>query len=221
MNPKQENSQVGDLNAMTGKDLKLLLLGAGESGKSTIYKQIRILKNKNYDKEDLEQFATAIKTNVIISIKALVEACSTLKIEIKTQENKDFAEKIKKWEEDNYGNIIKDFDETYAEKLSNLWEDIGIQSALEHRSKYQLLDSTEYFFENLKKICSREYIPSNEDILRCRVKTIGIVNVEFQEADIKYKIFDVGGQRNERRKWIHCFDNVNAIIFVVSLMNTI
>jgi ClpP class serine protease len=91
----------------------------------------------------LEQFATAIKTNVIISIKALVEACSTLKIEIKTQENKDFAEKIKKWEEDNYGNIIKDFDETYAEKLSNLWEDIGIQSALEHRSKYQLLDSTE------------------------------------------------------------------------------
>jgi GTPase SAR1 family protein len=34
MNPKQENSQVGDLNAMTGKDLKLLLLGAGESGKS-------------------------------------------------------------------------------------------------------------------------------------------------------------------------------------------
>jgi guanine nucleotide-binding protein G(i) subunit alpha len=30
-------------------------------------------------------------------------------------------------------------------------------------------------------------------------------------------IFDVGGQRNERKKWIHCFDNINALIFMVAL----
>ena len=32
-----------------------------------------------------------------------------------------------------------------------------------------------------------------------------------------FHIFDVGGQRNERKKWIHCFDNVTAVIFVASL----
>ena len=30
-------------------------------------------------------------------------------------------------------------------------------------------------------------------------------------------MFDVGGQRNERKKWIHCFDGVNAIIFVAAI----
>ncbi|VDO54211.1 unnamed protein product [Brugia timori] len=31
------------------------------------------------------------------------------------------------------------------------------------------------------------------------------------------EVIDVGGQRSERKKWIHCFDNVNAIIFISSL----
>ena len=32
-----------------------------------------------------------------------------------------------------------------------------------------------------------------------------------------FKMIDVGGQRSERRKWIHCFEDVNAIIFVVAI----
>jgi guanine nucleotide-binding protein G(i) subunit alpha len=30
-------------------------------------------------------------------------------------------------------------------------------------------------------------------------------------------MFDVGGQRSERKKWIHCFENVTSIIFCVAL----
>jgi hypothetical protein len=30
-------------------------------------------------------------------------------------------------------------------------------------------------------------------------------------------MFDVGGQRNERKKWIHCFENVTAVLFVAAL----
>jgi guanine nucleotide-binding protein subunit alpha len=30
-------------------------------------------------------------------------------------------------------------------------------------------------------------------------------------------MFDVGGQRSERKKWIHCFENVTAILFLVAI----
>lgn len=39
----------------------------------------------------------------------------------------------------------------------------------------------------------------------------------FQIGELKYKLFDVGGQRSERKKWIHCFENVTAIIFLVAI----
>lgn len=61
------------------------------------------------------------------------------------------------------------------------------------------------------------YLPTDQDILRSRVKTTGITETTFLVGDLTYKIFDVGGQRSERKKWIHCFENVTALVFLVSL----
>lgn len=64
---------------------------------------------------------------------------------------------------------------------------------------------------------SKSYVPTDQDILRTRVKTTGITEVVFPVDTLMYRIFDVGGQRSERRKWIHCFENLTGIIFMVSL----
>ena len=50
-----------------------------------------------------------------------------------------------------------------------------------------------------------------------RVKTTGVSEIEFVANDTKFRLVDVGGQRNERRKWMHCFQDVTAVIFVVAL----
>ncbi len=50
-----------------------------------------------------------------------------------------------------------------------------------------------------------------------RVRTTGMVMTDIKEAPFTYQIVDVGGQRSERRKWIHCFDNVRAIVFLEGL----
>ena len=67
-------------------------------------------------------------------------------------------------------------------------------------------DSAEYFLNNLNRIKGRDYIPSVMDVLRTRVKTTGIVETNFQYKDLYFQLFDVGGQRSERKKWIHCFE---------------
>merc|ERR1719245_1128058 len=62
-----------------------------------------------------------------------------------------------------------------------------------------------------------DYQPTEQDILRTRVKTTGIVEVHFSFKNLNFKLFDVGGQRSERKKWIHCFEDVTAIIFCVAM----
>ena len=39
----------------------------------------------------------------------------------------------------------------------------------------------------------------------------------FCVAVANFRLFDVGGQRSERKKWIHCFEDVTAIIFCVAM----
>jgi len=61
------------------------------------------------------------------------------------------------------------------------------------------------------------YLPTDQDILRSRVKTTGITEMTSKVRELMYKLFDVGGQQSEWKKWIHCFVNVTALVFLVSL----
>jgi signal recognition particle receptor subunit beta len=61
------------------------------------------------------------------------------------------------------------------------------------------------------------FVPSVDDILHCRVKTLGIVEMKFNYQGSDFMMVDVGGQRTERRKWIHAFGDVTLLMFVASL----
>jgi guanine nucleotide-binding protein G(i) subunit alpha len=67
------------------------------------------------------------------------------------------------------------------------------------------------------RIVASDYLPNEMDVLRARTKTTGIYETRFQMGQLSIHMFDVGGQRSERKKWIHCFENVTSIIFCVAL----
>jgi GTPase SAR1 family protein len=114
-------------------------------------------------------------------------------------------------------NVGKIWTEQLGKNISDLWDDPGIKKTYERRNEFQLDDSAPYFFSNLSRINQSNYIPTESDVLRSRVKTTGIVEMDFKMNNQTVKLIDVGGQRNERKKWIHCFEGVTAIIFVSSL----
>jgi len=95
----------------------------------------------------------------------------------------------------------------------------SIKTIYDNRSKIQLIDSASYLLDraNLTRIGEPTYTPSRDDILRARLRTSGIVERIFKIGEHAFKFVDVGGQRNERRKWIHCFQDVTAVIFVTAI----
>jgi len=79
------------------------------------------------------------------------------------------------------------------------------------------MDSAAYFFNEVLRIGTPKYLPTETDVLRARAKTVGIKETRFNMGQLSIHMFDVGGQRSERRKWIHCFESVTSIIFCTAL----
>jgi len=195
------------------KTIKLLLLGTGESGKSTIFKQMQILYDSGFTEIDQTVFKGVLRSNVVEAMQTLIQGMEVFELEFKSNSADDSAQYI---EELEYLNT--DFwEEEIVEHVQKLWGDAMIQEVYRNRAKLQLLDSTKYFFENIDRIGANGYVPNTMDILRARLRTSGIVEKTFLVRQQVFRFLDVGGQRNERKKWLHCFDSVTSIMFVAAI----
>lgn len=195
-------------------EVKLLLLGAGESGKSTILKQMKLIHDSGYAKEDRDSFKEIIFSNTIQSMRVIIEAMERLEISLADASLKEHAQKILDMPNQIEAEV---FPSDIAQSIKLLWADTGVQECFNRSREYQLNDSAKYYFDAIDRISASDYSPTDQDVLRSRVKTTGITETKFQVGDLVYRMFDVGGQRSERKKWIHCFENVTAIIFLVAI----
>ncbi|XP_004713879.1 guanine nucleotide-binding protein subunit alpha-14 [Echinops telfairi] len=195
------------------RELKLLLLGTGESGKSTFIKQMRIIHGSGYSDEDRRGFTKLVYQNIFTAMQAMIRAMDSLRIHYVCEQSQENAQVIKEVEVDKVSALSK----TQVEAIKQLWRDPGIQECYDRRREYQLSDSTKYYLTDIDRIAMPSFVPTQQDVLRVRVPTTGIIEYPFDLENIIFRIVDVGGQRSERRKWIHCFEKVTSIIFLVAL----
>ncbi|XP_034249118.1 guanine nucleotide-binding protein G(q) subunit alpha isoform X1 [Thrips palmi] len=195
------------------RELKLLLLGTGESGKSTFIKQMRIIHGSGYSDEDKKGFIKLVYQNIFMAMQCMIRAMPLLKISFANGDNMDKAELVRVVDFET----VTTFESPYVEAIKDLWADPGVQECYDRRREYQLTDSAKYYLNEIDRVADSNYLPNEQDILRVRVPTTGIIEYPFDLEEIRFRMVDVGGQRSERRKWIHCFENVTSIIFLVAL----
>jgi len=74
-----------------------------------------------------------------------------------------------------------------------------------------------YFFDDIDRVSAEDYVPTRDDIIRVRIKTTGVQFYEVTDKERLWMFIDVSGQRSERRKWIHAFDGVRAVLYISAL----
>ena len=185
--------------------VKLILLGAGGGGKSTIVKQLRIIHEAGYSQEDCKRYRHVVFSNSIESLVDIISAMRKLQINfadsLRHQDAKDFFDIIGKSSD---GQLTSDL----GKLMERLWRDTGVQLCDSQSRKYQLNDSAGYYLNDLRRLASPHYIPTIQDVLQTRVRSTGIAQTQFTYKNLLFKVFDVAGHRSERKKWFHCFEGI-------------
>eukprot|EP00002_Diphylleia_rotans_P036020 TRINITY_DN78_c0_g2_i2.p1 TRINITY_DN78_c0_g2~~TRINITY_DN78_c0_g2_i2.p1 ORF type:complete len:237 (-),score=56.67 TRINITY_DN78_c0_g2_i2:14-724(-) len=181
-NSRNIDAQLKKEKAKLDSEVKLLLLGAGESGKSTIVKQMKIIHQEGYTAEERASFKEVIYSNTIQSMKSLITNAEKLGVKIETPENEERALKISDLQSSGEA-----WSAEIGKDIQELWKDKGIQETFSRKSEFQLNDSAQYYFENLERITSASYVPDEQDVLRSRVRTTGIVEIQFNYGNLRFR----------------------------------
>ncbi|KIY73346.1 G-alpha-domain-containing protein [Cylindrobasidium torrendii FP15055 ss-10] len=108
-----------------------------------------------------------------------------------------------------------------APVMQDLWRDSAVQQRLREK-RIRLEESSGFYLDEIPRITATKYIPTDADVLKARLKTMGVVEHTFliqsgSNRGVEWKIFDVGGARNQRQAWAPYFEDVNAIIFLAPI----
>ncbi|KAL0958015.1 hypothetical protein HGRIS_000188 [Hohenbuehelia grisea] len=110
-----------------------------------------------------------------------------------------------------------------ARDMAHLWSDTWVRDTLKRR-KVRLEEGPGFFLNDLERVTSLKYMPSEDDVLKARLKTVGVSEYRFEmeiaagrDSGTEWRIVDVGGSRSQVATWVPFFDDVDAIIFLAPI----
>eukprot|EP01126_Amoeba_proteus_P020967 TRINITY_DN2128_c0_g2_i7.p1 TRINITY_DN2128_c0_g2~~TRINITY_DN2128_c0_g2_i7.p1 ORF type:complete len:368 (+),score=93.37 TRINITY_DN2128_c0_g2_i7:89-1192(+) len=190
---------------------KLLLLGTGDAGKSTFCKQMQVIHTGGFKQEEIDRFAEILRDNCITSMHTILLACKDWGVTFDGPTGVLCEEVLS----------VTDLTPKIAEKIITLSETEAVKKAIERANELQIPgggSGAQYYFKHTKRFADPDYKPDVEDIMRAKMRTTGICEINFRNSSgQEFVMVDVGGQRSERRKWLHCFGDVTAVIFLVAI----
>lgn len=180
-------------------------------------------------KEELDHFADIVRCNcltlmVVLSkfVESKPELLKLLNSRNLRKAHGELLEAFQQYKDGAEQSNAKSFI-AFLPQIAMLWGSPGYQEAWVRRSETDAIDSHYTYMEDIERIAGDDYVPTQNDILLARVRTEGITTHSYdipnenKNSTTTFEMYDVGGQRYYRKTWLHCFDNVDAIIYVASL----
>ncbi|KAG8857418.1 hypothetical protein FRB96_005717 [Tulasnella sp. 330] len=211
---KEVEKHMKETRHHMAQQVKVLLLGSGDSGKSTVLKQMKLIHNVAFTPQEMEYFRQLVFSNIVLGMRAILDAAEEWELDI-NDDNEKYMPMF-----DDSPDDIRDGDplpQRWLEPLKSLWDDPAVQKARSRGNEAALPENLPYFYKSLDRFFTPDYVPNVQDIIRTRARTTGITETVFKLKNHDMHMLDVGGQKSERRKWIHCFSDVTTILFLVSL----
>ncbi|KAJ7079393.1 heterotrimeric G-protein alpha subunit, GPA3-like protein [Mycena belliarum] len=197
------------------KEYKILLLGSGEAGKSTILKQMKIIYQDGFSPEELAAYIPTIHKNVFDSIHAILKFLVISDMKFVRLPNRRLSQKVLHATSPTRAPVL--LSPAMAKAIHQLFRDPIIPQLEYMRRDFYLMDNADYFLDAVLRIGKQGYVPTVADVLHARQPTTGISEMHFNMGRLPVHMFDVGGQRAERKQWIQCFESVSSIIFCTAL----
>eukprot|EP01122_Echinamoeba_exundans_P005047 TRINITY_DN15228_c0_g1_i1.p1 TRINITY_DN15228_c0_g1~~TRINITY_DN15228_c0_g1_i1.p1 ORF type:complete len:337 (+),score=47.83 TRINITY_DN15228_c0_g1_i1:3-1013(+) len=183
-------------------DHKILFLGTANSGKTTIYKQMLSLcqSGETLEKDLPRQFMLSCLRSLVAARKKYLE------------NSQNDADDDVQWLEQPGA----------EELLSSFWLQEATQRAFADKYRNHVPENVEYFLStHAQRILAPNYEVEVGDVLRCYLPTTSnhVTKIQFFDSRRTAEVYDVGGQRSARKKWIHTFEKVDVIIYCASLVD--
>ncbi|KAJ7208780.1 heterotrimeric G-protein alpha subunit, GPA1-like protein [Mycena rebaudengoi] len=188
-------------------EINILLLGAGGAERSVL-KQLMLLHPPGPTDRERSVYREVIFSNITLSMRAVLEAMPALEISLSPQ-NDARRTAILSLPEMIEADIV-------PRDIADAIGAFDVKEAIRRRNEFQLSESAAYYFNAIDRIAAVDYVPSDQDILRCRVKASGVAELSLQVDELKYKS-STQWPTLRRQKWLHYLENVKAILFCADL----
>jgi len=205
----RESSKL--LRNKLNRRINMLLLGTGDAGKSTFIRQLRNIYEVGIPRQERVKFTNILRDNCLNGLQKLVQGCTEFDIIIPDSLQ-------------YHADIVLNADTLtteVAQSILKLWKSQCIKRVLHDYHKFLLIpggiSGVTYYVQNVARFADEEYEPTTEDVIRAKLRTTGVTEVSFQIGNQEYNLIDIGGQRSERRKWLHCFETVHIIIYMIAI----
>lgn len=191
-----------------GYNIRVLVLGISNCGKSTFARQMKILHCNGFNNDEVNNYREVLIQNLMLGFREIIASMDD-------NIPKNLKKAVKFFNEANaYGTPLSD---DLISKAQKIWEDETVQEVLESSRNLEYRSSLKYMMDNIDRVHDDNWRPTNDDILHARQRTTGIIETKFTRDKYEWSLIDVGGQKVERKKWLHTQQNLNAVIYFAAL----